>query len=66
MDLFETKQGKRIKRLEQFNLDLANENHAMREMLSNVVAAYCGHFADVSVGNAMRREMTKIDEFLNT
>lgn len=66
MELFETKDSQRIKKLETFNLGLANENAKMRELLESSMAAYCGHRADVDRKTALHSAMVQIEKFLDT
>lgn len=66
MNLFETKDSQIIKKLEEFNLGLANENSKMRELLESSMAAYCGHRADVDLETALYSVMVQIEKFLET
>lgn len=36
------------------------------EILANIIAAHCGHFADVSREEALERELLKAEAFLET
>ena len=38
----------------------------LEQLLENIIAASCGHYADVDTNTALQRAITKADEFLNT